>query len=138
LQALPSPHVVPAASGVCVTPAAGSQASAVHGLPSSIVGAVPVVQTPAALHVSAPLQALPSEHGVPVATGVCVTPPAGEHASVVHGLPSSTAGGVPDVHAPLASQVSLPLQAFPSEHEEPAAFAGFEHTPVATSQVPAA
>jgi hypothetical protein len=40
------------------------------------------------------------------------------------------------VHVP-AWQVSLCVQAFPSEHEVPLAFAGFEQTPVLVSHVPA-
>ena len=33
--------------------------------------------------------------------------------------------------------MSLAVQLLPSSHEEPSAFAGFEQTPVAPSQVPA-
>jgi hypothetical protein len=176
LHALPSLHDVPAATGVCETPVAASQASAVQGLPSSTVTCVPLVQVPAwqvsdcvhalpslqvvpfvfagfeqapvaesqvpavwhwseathvtgvpgvheplALHVSAPLHTLASLHDVPAATGVWVTPLDALHASVVHGLPSSTVGGVPAVHAAEALHVSAPLQALPSPHEVPAA-----------------
>ena len=45
-QALPFEHAVPALIGVCVTPATASHASAVQGLPSSIVGGVPAVHVP--------------------------------------------------------------------------------------------
>ena len=117
LQALPSEQDVPVATGVCRTPVFGSHESAVHGLPSSTVGAAPDAQAPLE-HISAPLQALPSEHDVPFATAICVTPAAGSQASAVHGLPSSSAGGVPGAHAP-AWHSSLPLQAFPSEHDVP-------------------
>ena len=41
------------------------------------------------------------------------------------------------MHVPL-SHVSLWVQAFPSSHAVPSAFAGFEHVPVAGSHVPAA
>ena len=41
VQMLPSVHVVPAMTGVCVTPGTGSQASAVHGFWSSTGAAVP-------------------------------------------------------------------------------------------------
>jgi hypothetical protein len=73
------------------------------------------------LHVSAPLQTLPSEHDVPAATGEWWTPVAESQLSLVHGLPSSTVGGAPAVHAPLPLHVSAPLQALPSEHDVPAA-----------------
>ena len=41
LQALPSLHEVPDATLVLVHPVTGSQASVVHGLPSSHAGATP-------------------------------------------------------------------------------------------------
>jgi hypothetical protein len=44
--------------------------------------------------------------------------------------------GVPAEHTP-AWQVSVVVQAFPSLHVVPFAFAGFEHTPVVGLQVPA-
>src|SRR5881296_2614658 len=44
--------------------------------------------------------------------------------------------GLEPVHVPL-SQVSLCVQALPSLHAVPLGFAGFEHCPVAVSQVPA-
>ena len=50
---------------------------------------VPGRQLPAPSQVSAPLQALPSPHEVPMATGVCVQAPLASQASAVHGLPSS-------------------------------------------------
>jgi len=122
LQALPSEHAVPVATAVCVTPAAGSHASVVHGLPSSIVGGALATHAPVALHVSLPLQALLSEQDVPVATGVCRTPVFGSHESAVHGLPSSIVGAAPDAQTPL-EHISAPLQALPSEHEVPFATA---------------
>jgi hypothetical protein len=97
---------------------------------------VPAVQLPLALHVSAPLHALPSLHDVPAATGVCVTPPTGSHASVVHGLLSSVATVPVPVHAP-AWQVSVAVHALASLHAVPSVFVGFEQTPVALSHVPA-
>jgi hypothetical protein len=96
------------------------QASVVHGLPSSTRGGVPATQTAEALHVSAPLQLSLSEQLVPAATGVWLTPEEALHASTVHGLPSSTAGGVPAVQWADALHVSLPLQALPSEQLVPA------------------
>jgi hypothetical protein len=135
LQALPSLHEVPAATGVWLTPVAGAHESVVHGLPSSTTGGVPKIQTALALHVSAPLQALPSLHDVPAATGVWLTPVEGLQASVVHRLPSSTATAEPAVQVP-DWQVSEAVQALPSLHDVPFAFAGFEQRPVEELQVP--
>src|SRR5262245_24576947 len=65
VQASPSSHEVPSAPAAeKVQPVAGSQASAVHGLPSSHATAVPPWHTPAE-HVPAVVQALPSLHGCP-------------------------------------------------------------------------
>jgi|SRR6266852_4327024 len=56
------------AIGVCEhVPFAGLHASTVHALPSSQLTAVPFLHTPLT-HVSAPLQASPSEHEVPLVT----------------------------------------------------------------------
>jgi hypothetical protein len=93
----------------------------VQGLPSSSTGGVPAAQVPLASHVSLPLQALPSEQEVPPATGACTTPRVGSQVSFVHALPSSSDGGDPATQVALALQVSAPLQAFPSEHDVPAA-----------------
>jgi hypothetical protein len=46
------------------------------------------------------LQAFPSEHEVPLVTGVLTHPVAGLHESVVHGLPSLQLGAVPAVQLP--------------------------------------
>jgi hypothetical protein len=121
LQRFESAQLVPAATGVWVTPPAGVQASVVHGLLSLRFGGVPATQVAEALHVSTPLQALLSEQLVPAATGVCVTPPAGVQASVVQGLLSLRFGGVPATQVPVALQVSAPLQALLSEQLVPAA-----------------
>jgi hypothetical protein len=136
LHALPSPHDVPVETGVCCTPVAGLHESVVHGLLSLTVGAAPGVHVPDALHVSAPLHALPSVHDVPAATGVCVTPPEGVHASVVHGLLSSIATAPVPVQAPVW-QVSVDVHALLSLHDAPSGLVGFEQLPVAVSQVPA-
>jgi hypothetical protein len=113
------PHVVPAATGVCVTPLIESHASVVHTLPSSIGSGVPAVHVPEPLHVSAPLQTFPSEHDEPAGAGVWLTPVAGLQLSVVHGFPSSTTGGVPATQVPVALHVSAPLHALPSLHDVP-------------------
>ncbi len=68
--------------------------------------------------VSFPLQTLPSAHDEPLGTGVVVHPKTGLQPSVVHGLPSLQASGVPAAHTP-AWQVSSPLQMLPSAHGEP-------------------
>jgi hypothetical protein len=94
------------------------------------------VQLALALQTSAPLHALPSLHDVPAATGVCVTPPAGSHASVVQGLLSSMATVPVPVHVP-AWHVSVAVHALLSLQAVPSAFVGFEQTPVALSHVPA-
>jgi hypothetical protein len=56
--------------------------------------AVPAWQTPLPLHVSAPLQPLPSLHDVPAVAFVCVQLPSALHVSAVHGLWSSQLAGV--------------------------------------------
>jgi hypothetical protein len=134
LHALPSEQLVPAVAGVWSTPKVGSQLSAVHGFPSSSDGGAPGLQTPEALQVSVPLQALLSAQEVPTVTGVCVTPWVGSQLSAVHGLPSSSAGAVPALQVPVELQVSLPLQALPSEHEVPVA-TGWCLTPAVASQL---
>src|SRR5262249_13037168 len=66
LQRLPSGHGVPSATGTCAhDPPGATHESVVQGLLSSQLGGVPAVQMPP-WQVSAPLQALPSEHEVPV------------------------------------------------------------------------
>ena len=121
LQALPSEHEVPAERGVCVTPVAGLHESAVHGLPSSMTGAVPATHVALALHVDAPVQTLPAEQVVPTGAGVWVIPDVGLHESTVHAFPSSTDGSAPAVQAPVALHVSAPLHTFPSEQDVPEA-----------------
>ena len=98
-------------------PVAGSQLSAVHAFPSSQLSGVPAVHVPA-WQVSSPLQTLPSEHDVPLATGVWMHPVAGSQLSAVHAFPWSQLSGVP-WHAPEPVQASPPVQAFPSLHAAP-------------------
>ena len=74
---------------------------------------------PAALHVSAPLQALPSEQALPAGSGACLTPVAGSQLSVVHRLPSSTGGAVPPEQTPAPLQTSTTLHALSSEQDVP-------------------
>ncbi len=121
LQALPSEQLVPAASGVCTGPVEGLQESVVQGLPSLKTGAVPAAQLPLAVHASAPLQALPSVQEEPLGSATWRTPRLAWQLSVVHGFPSSTAGGVPATHAACAVHISAPLHRSPSAHVVPAA-----------------
>src|SRR5262245_61169938 len=79
---------MPAADGVCGwQPPTGSQGSRVHGLLSLQLRSRPRRQTPA-LHVSSPLQTLPSEHEVPSGTGVWWQPRSGSQESVVQAFAS--------------------------------------------------
>jgi hypothetical protein len=119
LQASPSSQKVATATGRWVAPAMGSQTSAVQGLPSSSVGEAPARQAPEAEQDSVPLQALPSAQEVPTGTGVCAGPVPGLQVSVVHGLSSSTVGGVPLTQAPALLHVSGPSQTLPSEQGVP-------------------
>src|SRR5688572_439680 len=52
---------------------------------------------------------------------ICVfeQPPAAEHESIVHALPSLQSSGVPARQLPFAPQVSAPLHALPSPHDAP-------------------
>jgi hypothetical protein len=108
LQTLPSLHEVPFSTGALTQPVAGLQLSVVHTFPSLQLSGVPAVHTPL-WQISLPLQTLPSAQEVPLATGVVVQPNVGLQLSVVHGLPSLQARGVPAVHTPLW-QVSAPSQ----------------------------
>jgi hypothetical protein len=88
---------------------------------------VPATQM-AAWQVSAPLQTLPSAHGEPSDTGAVKHPATRSQLSVVQGLESLQASGVPAVHTP-PWQVSWPLQMLASGHDEPSGSKGFPHTP---------
>jgi hypothetical protein len=131
LQALPSEHDVPSITFECAQPEAGSHVSFVQGLLSLQFGAVPLAQVPP-WQVSTPLQALPSEHDVPLVTAVFLQPVVWSQESAVHGLLSLQFGAVPDAHDP-AWQVSAPLHALPSEHDVPS-ITGVFLQPVAESQ----
>jgi hypothetical protein len=141
LQAMPSLHDVPVgAGGLLHAPVAGLQVPVTwHASVATHVTAVPGVHRPAPLHVSAPLQALPSPHDVPGGAGGLLHAPL-----VVSHVPATWQAseavhvtGVPAWQTPLALQVSAPLQRLPSLHAVPGGPAGFEHTPVAGLQVPA-
>jgi hypothetical protein len=91
--------------------------SVVHGFESLQLSAVPAVQVPV-WQVSAPLQALPSEHDVPFETFACPQPLTALQVSVVHRLESSQLSAVPGVQAP-PWHVSEPLQTLPSAQGDP-------------------
>ena len=139
VQASPSEHGDPfALAGFEHAPVAGSQVPASwHWSVAVQVTGVPPVQTPA-WQVSPVVQALPSLHVVPsVATGFEHAPVAGSHVpATCHWSVAVQVTGVPPVQTPF-SQVSTWVQASPSEQGDPFALAGFEHAPVAGSQVPA-
>jgi hypothetical protein len=117
LQTLASGHGVPLVTGVVAHPKSGSQESVVQTFESLQLRALPEVQVPA-WQLSAPLQTLPSRHGVPFKTGVLEHPDAGLHASAVQTLESLQLRAVPAVQVPLW-HVSEPLQTLPSVQDEP-------------------
>jgi hypothetical protein len=81
-------------TGAVAQPVVGLQLSVVHAFPSLQVSAVPGVQVPD-WQVSAPLQTFPSEHDVPLVTGVFVQVLVGmSHTSVVHGFESAHSGSL--------------------------------------------
>ena len=88
-------------------------------------------------HVSVCVHAFPSLHAVPFgAAGFVQTPVAGAQVPAVwHASLAAHTTGFDPVHVPLW-QVSVCVQAFPSLHAAPFAFAGFEQTPVAGAHVP--
>ena len=99
--------------GVCVQPPDGLQLSSVQGLLSSQLCGGPPMQTPC-WQLSCVVQALPSSHVFPFK--LCLHPPCGSQASVVHALPSLQLRGGPAVQEPF-EQVSLVVQGLPSLHE---------------------
>jgi hypothetical protein len=99
LHAFPSAHDVPFNTGELAQPLAGLHVSFVQALPSLQLSGVPALQVPL-WHVSLPLQRFPSAQGDPFATGVFWQPVTGLQLSVVHGLPSLQASGVPAVQTP--------------------------------------
>src|SRR5436190_941153 len=96
------------------------------------------MQVPA-WHVSVCVQAFPSLQALPSALfGFEHTPVAGLQVPAVwHWSTAAQVTGLAPVHVP-AWHVSVWVQAFPSLQALPSATAGFEHTPVAGLQVPAA
>src|SRR5262245_41036350 len=81
-------------------PVTGSHASTVHGSPSVQASGVPGAQRPVpVLHVSTPLQTLPSSQAALLvqqfAVGVCTQPDPATQLSVVQATPSSQSSGTP-------------------------------------------
>src|SRR2546426_136384 len=107
-----SPSSQGAVLKVCPQPVRGSQASSVHGLPSSQRSALPA-HVPC-VQMSSVVQASPSSQAA--ALGVYTHPVAGGHESSVHGLPSSQLRAARPIHLP-PEQVSPVVQASKSSHE---------------------
>src|SRR5438045_3420504 len=98
----------------------------------------PLVHAPLT-QVSGAVQGIPSLHDVPsAAAGFSEhTPVAGSQvAAAGHSTDAAQVTGPLPPHAP-AWQVSVCVQPLPSLQAVPSAAAGFEHVPVAGSQVPA-
>ena len=115
-QASPWVHASPSLHGpfcaVNAQPSLGSQASAVHGLPSPHTMPTPAVHLPA-WQASPLVQALPSSH--PPAAAMWVQPPLASQLSVVQALLSLQPCAAPPAHLPLL-QASFWLHALPSSH----------------------
>ena len=99
MQTVESAHDVPFVTLLVVHPVAGLQPSVVQGFESLHVGGVPGVHVPP-WQVSAPLQAFPSEHGVPLLAGACWQPLTASQLSTVHGSLSLQFNELPAVHVP--------------------------------------
>ena len=108
---------MPLTTLVLAQPVVALQVSVVQTLPSLQLRAEPAVQVPP-WQVSAPLQALPSGHAVPLSTGVLLQPNVALQASVVQTLESLQLRGVPAVQVPLW-QDSAPLHTLASRHGVP-------------------
>src|SRR5207249_691573 len=139
VQALPSWQAAPSGfAGFEHAPVAGAQvpASWPWSAGAQVTGFVPA-HTPA-WQVSVRVQALPSWQAVPSGfAGFEHVPVAGSQVPAPCTTPvrSQVTGFVP-AHSP-AWQVSVRVQALPSWQAVPSGVAGFEHAPVAGSQVPA-
>jgi hypothetical protein len=119
-------------------PVAGSQAPAWwHASRAEQVTGLPPTQFPAT-QVSVFVHALPSLQGEPsVRLGLEQTPVAVLHVPTTwHWSSAVQTTGLFPTQLPLW-QLSVFVQAFPSSHEVPSAFAGLEQTPVAGLHAPA-
>src|SRR5437667_262470 len=139
VQALPSLHAVPLlAFGLEHWPVAVLQVPATWHWSEAVqtTGLLPV-QSPL-WQVSVCVQALPSLHAVPsILAGSEHAPVAGLQVPAVwHWSEAVQTTGLAPVHTPLW-QVSVWVQPSPSLQAVPSVVGGFEHGPVAGSQVPA-
>src|SRR5439155_1035015 len=139
VQALPSLHAVPLlAVGLEHWPVAVLQVPATWHWSEAVqtTGLLPV-QSPL-WQVSVCVQALPSLHAVPsIVAGFEHAPVAGLQVPATwHWSEAVQTTGLLPVHTPL-SQVSVWVQRSPSLQAVPLALGGFEHVPVAGSQLPA-
>jgi hypothetical protein len=100
-------------------PSVESHESTVHGFPSLRGGGVPGKHVPVPSQISSPLQMLPSLQDAPAVEGTWVTPVDGSQLSTVHGLPSSSFGGVRPPHVADAVQVPEPRHGFVAVHAVP-------------------
>jgi hypothetical protein len=133
VQMSPSLQDVPSAFGGFEQPVAGEQTPTLwHWSEATQTTGPPAWHVPPE-HVSFWVQRFPSSHG-PVLF-VKTHPVAGLHVSVVQALPSLQTTGEPP-HVPPV-QTSPLVQALPSLHPDPSAFAGLEQTPVPVLHVPA-
>ena len=116
LQMSPTVHRLPSVHVPLVVaftqPVAGSQLSAVHGLPSLHTSAAPAMQAPD-LHASPRVHALPSEQ--PASVGWNTQPLSGSQKSMVHALSSEHVVNAPGRHTPVA-QLSPTVHALASLH----------------------
>jgi len=139
VHALPSLHAVPSATtGFEHCPLAGLHVPAAwHWSDAAHVTGFDPVQLPD-WHVSVWVHPFPSLHVVPsAATGFEHCPVLASHVPAAwHWSEAVHVTGFEPVHAP-AWHESLCVHAFPSLHDVPSAFAGFEHCPVVASHVPA-
>ncbi len=113
-----SPSLQAALTGVAVQPLAGSQASAVQGLLSSQLTALPPVHTPL-LHASPLVHVLPSSQ-VAVPPGLWTQPSLPSQLSKLHGSLSLQSTAAPPTHTPLL-HTSPWVQAVPSLQSLPLA-----------------
>jgi hypothetical protein len=133
-HAFPFEQLVPAATGVWLTPVTGSHSSAVHGFSSSVDAGEPATHAPD-WHESATVHASSSEHAEPFGfAGFEQTPVAGLHVPASwHWSSAVQTTGVPSVQTPEALQVSAPSQASESAQLVPVA-TGVWVTPATASQ----
>lgn len=137
---LPSLHAVPlAATGLEHAPVLGLHVPAAwHWSLATHATELAPTHTPP-WHESTWVHALPSLQDVPLAaTGFVHAPLAGLHTPAAWHWSLAAQITLPDAVQTPAWQLSPSVHALPSLHDVPFAATGFEHAPVAGSQVPAA